>query len=975
MKFSSQDADWARVSPYLGEALDLEPHERGAWLKNLGTTHPDIARVVQDMLAELEALDAERFLTGPLTLAQLDGLMPVLGNMMRKRVGVESGDWPEGSEFRSLTTESRPADLEEGAVLGIYRLVREIGSGGMSSVWLAERCDGILERKVALKLPYEGPRHAQMAERFKREREILATLTHPNIARLYDAGVSTSGRSYLAMEYVEGATLTDHCDTARLTVRERLGIFLQVLSAVEFAHSQLVLHRDLKPSNILVTDQGRVVLLDFGIAKLLAPEANMQVPLTELAARILTPDYASPEHIAGQPLGTTSDVYSLGVVLYELLTGTRPFGAKDGSRRALEEAVLTGDPSRPSQCILTDEVASARQSTPRRLTRTLSGDLDTIILKALKKTPTQRYHSVGAFAQDIGNYLQGLPVSARPDSAGYRFRRFVSRYKLPVGAAAVTLLAIIGGGAVAAWQARVAELQARVAESATRVAVRERDKAVALASRNGAMSDFMAVLISDGALTDKPMTVSEILERSEQLATTDSSDNSEDRAAILDMIAAITLNISGNVGRSTQLVDRALALVGTSRDKDLRARLTCDHSMMTAIADSRNAAAATSAINQELANPELDPGIASNCLAYLSRISRYTQDAPAVLSYSLQSLGRFQHANRQPLDEEATLLGYVGYAYYMNGENQEANRYFETAMGKYVQMGRERSMRANLLIENWAMVSISVGLPKRALEQYDRALSFLKVTSAAGPPPVTAANRADALADIGRFAQAREAYDLCLRVTRESKFVTFEVSCLLGLASVAERSGDRAAARRYLDETNSLLLPSNHRYMLIRLAIQGRLDLDVGRLEEARAKFDEVLAAKSKSPPTTAISAALGRAEVEVLAGDTGAALARSQDALKRATSLQGSFPYSLHTGLSWLMLGRALQAGGDLLQARKAYETAIEHLSNTVDADHPDLVRARQLLESNGGTTGTPSGESQGSRSSNSTGTSSPTS
>jgi tetratricopeptide (TPR) repeat protein len=281
----------------------------------------------------------------------------------------------------------------------------------------------------------------------------------------------------------------------------------------------------------------------------------------------------------------------------------------------------------------------------------------------------------------------------------------------------------------------------------------------------------------------------------------------------------------------------------------------------------------------------------------------------------------------------------------MNGQNRQADRSYAAAMQKYTQAGREHSVLANHLFNNWALVSVSAGVPRRALELYDRALSFLKDNAAARPPPVMASNRADVLGDLGRYAQAREAYELCLQVTRESKFVTFEVSCLLGLASTAERSGDRVTAQRYLGDANRLLPPSDHRTAWSRLALEGRLDLANGKFEQARAKFDEVLAAKWKSPPTTTMTAALGRAEVEVLAGDAAAALARSQDALKRATSLQSGVPYSLQTGLSWLMLGRAHQANGDISQARKAYETAIEHLSNTVDADHPELLRARALL------------------------------
>jgi tetratricopeptide (TPR) repeat protein len=256
-------------------------------------------------------------------------------------------------------------------------------------------------------------------------------------------------------------------------------------------------------------------------------------------------------------------------------------------------------------------------------------------------------------------------------------------------------------------------------------------------------------------------------------------------------------------------------------------------------------------------------------------------------------------------------------------------------------------------MNNWALVSSSAGVPKRALELYERALSSVKDNDPnARLPPIMVANRARVLETIGRYAEARDAYNVALRLTRDAKLVNFEVSCLLGLAAIAEQSGDRPTARRYLSEARGLTAPSwpaSHPAVLRRLALEGRLDLADGKLAQARMKFDQVLDRKGKTSST--IIAGLGRAEVDVLSGDAAAAVTHAQDALTLATSLQGGVPYSNYTGLSWLMVGRALQARGDAEQARKAYETAITHLSNTVDADHPELLRARQLLASSGDT------------------------
>src|SRR5882724_6729331 len=308
---------WTEVEHHFDHVLELEPEAREKWLAEMSTTRPDIAKDVRALLAKLEELDAEGFLLG--------SPYPV---------------------------------FVAGTVVGPYRLIREIGHGGMSSVWLAERCDGQLKREVALKLPLIGPR--MHVERFMRERDILAALTHPNIARLYDAGISDSGQPYLAMEYVAGTALTQSCDERRLTVLERLRVFVQVLEAVQFAHAKLIIHRDLKPSNALVTPQGRFVLLDFGIGKLLTDGVPHETPLTQISGRAMTPDYASPEQIAGQVLGTASDIYSLGVILFELMTGARPYRLKRDSPAALEEAILSEDVRRPSQCQISAETAAKR---------------------------------------------------------------------------------------------------------------------------------------------------------------------------------------------------------------------------------------------------------------------------------------------------------------------------------------------------------------------------------------------------------------------------------------------------------------------------------------------------------------------------------------------------------------------------------------------------------------------------------------
>ena len=369
---------------------------------------------------------------------------------------VQSVAGPEAADARAAAGGQR---------LGPYRLLRLLGQGGMGSVWLAERVDGELQRAVALKLPRLHGAPASLALRFERERDILATLEHPLIARLYDAGTEHSptgeAQPWLAMEYVDGQPITQHCDGRRASLRERVQLFLQVLQAVQFAHSRLVVHRDLKPGNILVTAEGQVRLLDFGVAKLLDEDSPLAAAATEMAAAPMTPLYASPEQMARQPIGTGSDVYSLGVVLFELLAGGRPYRLARETRGALEQAILEADPQRPSRSGASEADAALRGCSLASLQRQLRGDLDTILLKALKKSPTERYPSVAELAEDLRRWLQQEPVRAHPDSWWYRLGKLLRRHALPLGAASLAGLALLSASLVALEQARRATREAQ----------------------------------------------------------------------------------------------------------------------------------------------------------------------------------------------------------------------------------------------------------------------------------------------------------------------------------------------------------------------------------------------------------------------------------------------------------------------------------------------------------------------------------
>ncbi len=521
-----------RIESLFNAALDLESDARAAFLEQACADEPALLTEVNALLAAHE---------------RSAGLLEV------DVTAVAS----------ALLTPLPPARI------GPYSIVRQLGAGGMGAVFLAERDDGQFHRLVAIKVMRAGTDPGELSRRLEQERQILASLDHPNIARLFDGGVLPDGRPYLVMEYVQGQPIDAHCDAQRLTIEQRLALFCPVARAVHYAHGNLVVHRDLKPSNILVNEQGVPKLLDFGIAKILDAAQTGAAPATRTGLRLLTPEYASPEQAEGAPATTANDVYALGVVLYELLTGRRPLSFAGLSAAAAERVLLWREPPRPgslfeptrahgggaSDAPAAADVAGLRRATAQRLARRLSGDIDRIVLMALRKEPERRYASAEQLAEDIERHLAGRPVLARGASARYRTWKFVARHRWGVAAAALLLCTLCGGIVATLWQAGRASRAAALAS-----AQRERAEQEAGNARRAAAMVMDLFRLSDPNQTlGDTITAREVLDRGTERVLREFGDQPELQAGLLGETARIYANL-GLLTRAESLVRRSLAL-------------------------------------------------------------------------------------------------------------------------------------------------------------------------------------------------------------------------------------------------------------------------------------------------------------------------------------------------------------------------------------------------------------------------------
>lgn len=858
MKSRFDKARWEALSPLLDELIALDPPARAERIAALRRERHAEADNLADLLTQYAEMEQEGFLEDPVVRpAQEPGL--------------------------------------QGQVIGSYTLDSLLGQGGMGTVWLAHRSDGRYEARVAVKLLNTGLLGPDGIERFRREGRALGRLTHPNIARLIDAGVTQTGQPYLVIEYVEGETITKFCDARQLDLTARVRLFLDVLAAVAHAHGKFILHRDVKPSNIMVTAEGQVKLVDFGIAKLLddGSDATPMADLTHLGAYAFTPEFAAPEQVQGGEVTSATDVYALGALLYVLLTDQHPTVGAGLTPLERMRALVDTEPVRPSEAVQR---------------RALRGDLDNIILKALKKAPAERYPTVNAFAEDLRRHLDHEPVSARPDSLSYRAGKFVVRNRLAVGAAAIVLLTIVAAAAVSIRQAIEA--------------TRQRDRALSLVARNEAVLGFVSDMLTEVAPADQPVRVADLIERSQSILIRE-DDLPEHRAAILHMLSAYYLS-SGKPAQAQDMLERSLKLTESTTDPDLRALLLCESAYAASLLGKPDDA--RTLIEQGLA--ATGPESEVQCLRNRGYIAQNTNDPQNALDYALRAQARLRELPVRKPDVEAFVLADIAAAHYLAGRNGEAERFYAQALAKMTEIGRGESPSVFFIRNNWGMASNSAGDTRRALEQYDEALRIAVQRSIGGePPPYLLVNRASALTSLARYPEALEAYQVAIDSATRAGNAGVRAGAVAYRAGTYLLMDDISRAEQELatiaPEVGKSVPPDSVPAMLI-MQVQARIHAARGRYPEAIAGLTKIVEFyDGRSMAVAPLVRALNfRAEAYLGKADTDAALADSRRALEISRRLQGDKPWSSLTGLSLLSIAHIEERRGDRAAAAPQRDT-----------------------------------------------------
>ncbi len=852
------------------ELLELPPAARAERLARIEAEDPTLAQRLRALIAADEVAEAS-FLDRPLGDLPVDAFPP----------GPAPGPDPE---------------LAPGTLVGAWRILEPIGLGGMGEVYLAERADGHFEQRVALKLIRRGMDSREIIRRFLTERQILARLDHPGIARLLDGGSAEDGRPYFVMEHVEGEPLFVHCSRTAASLERRVRLVKEVAEAVDAAHQRLVVHRDLKPSNLLLTRDGRVKLLDFGIAKLLDEEDGGG--LTRLEDRPLTPNYAAPEQILGEPVTTATDVYALGVLLFQLLTGRLPHQREARSLPALVAEVGSETATRASTALRALSAEEAREvgiADVGQAARRVQGELDTVLAKALHRDPARRYRSAAALAEELERFLTGRPILARPDSASYRFRKWVARNRLIAAAGLLVGLSLTGGLAAALWQARIARAEARRAD--------------AQAQRAEKVRDFMISIFKEAdpaQAQGQILTARDVLEQGARRIETELAGAPDLQVQLYNSIAEIEFGL-GAVKEGYLHASRSLAL---AREHLPPGALDAGHALAM------------------MGNGALDTGEPAKAVEYLTEAVTLVEAGHGSLDLCVANTkARLAMAlQQQRQSERALVLQREAYEVFRQLKGDEdpdtawnlqlvANRLrdldrFDEAAEAYRRAlpVMERAMGPRHPATAFAHVTYGtlldrIGRSRQAEEQLRLAIEAQRIILPPGHLAMASAQTQLGIVYLGqeRFAEAETAFAEALEIYGSSRVEACNVRRLIGLSRVALE----------------------------------RFDGGVAALEQALSICRA--AAGEEAVPTHRAAASLAWARAR--RGDPGAGVAALREALERLSASAGENSSDLL--LPTRQLGELLRRSGDLAEAERVLSALREReIARYGRATHRDVVR-----------------------------------
>lgn len=923
---------WSKIESLFLEAIDRAPAERAAFLESIRADDETLYRQVQSLLVHYEAEPA--FLETSFV----------------------------GLEVRPVEAET--ATVEDGRI-GPYRLVRTLGRGGMGTVYLAERVDGQFDQQVAIKVLRRGLDTDDVLRRFLAERHVMASLQHPHIARIFDGGTTDDGRPYFVMEYVDGIPLTAYCDAHRLSVDVRVRLFRQVCTAVQAAHRNLIIHRDLKSSNILVAegDDGvpQVKLLDFGIAKLLEPNrAGHVVPRTRTERRLLTPAYASPEQVKGTSLTTASDVYALGIVLYELLTGRRPYSVPSGSWTAVERVVCETRPESPSttvtrpyeltsrdgttEAVSVERVSRMRGTSPERLRRRLGGDLDNIVLKALRKEPDERYASVEQLSDDLQCFLDGQPVSARNATLLYRARKFVERHRTGVALAALVGVLLMGLTTVTLWQSF--RLRARAAE-----VEKERDRAETA-------TEFLVDLFRSSDPSEsrgEDVTARELMSRGTERIETELADEPALQAEMMGVLSEVYESL-GNLAEAERLARQALARQRAIHGSEHPSVATALNALGWILHRSGQSEVADSLLQRALALRRRLPGASHLDVARTLNDLAVVKQARGEYGATSALLKEALAIRRTQLGEDHESVGVtlnnLAALYWQQGKYDEAERYFrETLSVLRNRLGRKHP-RVAIALNNLAVLVQTQGKYDAAETLYREVLALRRKLHGDEHPniAVTLYTLGNVLYTKGSYAAAESHLREALAMDRKLRgddhpSVAFTQVLLAGV--LADKGAAAEADRLSRDALAKTRQVRGEEHVDVANALLTRADVllvtnpsDSGALyREARDLYVDLL-----GPDHPRVAWAQTRlATWQHRQGRHGEALARYRKSL---ATLRDALPAGHpHIATTRAGLGRELVEQGAPREAEPLLREARANLRRTLGASHWRVAAVKSVL------------------------------